>query len=165
MYGKILSSQWSRIIDDESMFTIGTIQGPSSQNVWTSVLKESLWSSFNLQAPSNCRLLWKPWWCPFRATKKTNQRGQGQVSVYITLNGVELSYTLHQYAQCHLFSGCGLVHPGSAGLWEYRLLVNLMCESRDFKPDALTAASVCYVCCLHWKNTVVWYPDSVTSFS
>jgi len=33
MYGKILSSQWSHVIDDESMFTIGTIQGPSSENL------------------------------------------------------------------------------------------------------------------------------------
>ena len=161
MYGKILSSQWSHIIDDERMFTVGTIQVPSSQNVWTSVLKESLRSSFNLQAPSNYRLLWKRWWCPFRATKKTNQRGQGQVSVYITLNGVELSYTLHQYAPWHLFGGCGLIRPGSPGLWEHRLLINLMRESREFKSDRLRAAFVCYACCSHWKiqlsgTQIVW---------
>lgn len=119
--------------------------------MWTSVLKESLWSSFNLQALSNYRLQWKPCWCPFRATKKTNQRGQGQVSVYLTLNSVEWPYTLHQYAQWHLFGVCRLICPSWAGLWKHRLLVKLMCEGREFKPDRLTAASVCYVCCSHWK--------------
>lgn len=33
MYGKTLSVQWSHIIDDESMFTIGTMQAPTSENV------------------------------------------------------------------------------------------------------------------------------------
>lgn len=50
MYGKILSLQWSHVINDENMFTVGTMQAPTSENVWTCVLKKSLWSSFNLQA-------------------------------------------------------------------------------------------------------------------
>lgn len=146
MYGKILSSQWSHVIDDESMFTIGTIQGPSSENLWTSVLKScsGLLLTFRPHLTIGC---WENRGGVHLCNKKGKAQGTGAGECIGNCEQRRAALRLTPvctvaFTECVGWSVLIQLVSGHTGCWSVWDL--------EYRPGRLTAAAVCCVS-LHWQ--------------